>query len=1191
MKRFIILVLAFSALVLLKAEQKTETKQVCECKEGEANCPCLAQSEDNRPPPPKAQRALRSVVVSGQKPPVKKLVIKRRLHIKKAQVLKAKMVRTAQKVAKLDQIAKKAPPHMKRVVLRKKMQAIKRLRVLRRVLHNTHIKIRLLKKRILTAPLAVRSGLIAKKRLFKGKCAELLREIAAAESRVRVMKQKYRFLCVQKLKHKAVMAQKVHKQIKLRLTRVKLTISRTKMEIRVAEPAQRRVLVQKLKVLKKKFKKLAKAERTTRKTALILKTNVQKMQIRIDKQRVVVLKQKAKKMKRHMQKIVVKLQAIKQKVVTVQTALRNIPPKTPEAVKLKTKLLKLIKKTRFLSTTLVTLKQAFKPIKTSIQVQKKKVQLSVQLLKKEVRTDRCTQLQKKLQHELALAKELKMKFAQECKKAAKSAKAENLSKLQLIQTRIHKIQDRIEKTKAQISKVPLLFKARLVVKLKVLQKQMNFSKRRLNRVITKLETLKTRARVANPVERIKLQAQMARHEAKLKQVQKKLQIVTTKYTTLKTRYDHECSAKLEEQRRLTRAYMAELEGKLTNLGSQTDGYRRLIVLAKKEAAAKAKLAALRQRMMAEKNILLKKRIQAKIVATERKVAQIKQTKVEFVKKTKELRTAYEQKTQEMLTRERNAARLKQQQLKAKMALILQKKMAIRRAMIAAHDVNIKAALARQQAVEQQKLRLLRKKLSLAKARAVSVKLELKLRLKAITVEGKEAAMKQALLAKQEEEKLSKLQMLWESEAQEDLTIVLKNLQAEYAKKMAHLKKKLAQLVVERDNYTLHMGFQYRSEKSKRVLKTQKRFEAKIDALNRRLAQLKQDFAAYKLKAAKDLAVKEKLMSDKAMEKLKIKIGLLKRQLRQERERQAAALRAAQLTLKQSYIKEQSLLEQKILNTQSRIAALRADWMKRLSVLRSKLAQKTAKGDELAITLDSAKADAATQSKKYAKVQKAATLQGEAALAAQRKTYSVLISNSRGRLASIQSRFVKTKTDLEGQLQQAESERSVLTQRLNAQKKKYGKLMLSYKSLTATMSKQYDETLKVEKTKTEKLKAEYEKALKDCDGLFKQAQEESNVIRTKLDKKIEVLKSLREKKVRRAKMAVIIKTSEHEFAQHTKHIDKLEFERRKVCDIVGTPGPELRRMCQRLQNAINGLKWKDKDFMNKISNLRKEYDSI
>jgi hypothetical protein len=409
--------------------------------------------------------------------------------------------------------------------------------------------------------------------------------------------------------------------------------------------------------------------------------------------------------------------------------------------------------------------------------------------------------------------------------------------------------------------------------------------------------------------------------------------------------------------------------------------------------------------------------------------------------------------------------------------------------------------------------------------------------------------------------------------------------------MAHLKKKLAQLVVERDNFEAHMRFKYRSEKSKRILKTKKRFEAQIDAMNRRLAELKKSFAAYKLKSLKDLTMKQKQMTDKSMAKLKIEIGLLKHKLRQEKGRQAGSLRAANLALKQAYIKEQSLLEQRILTTQSSIAALKADWMKRVSTLQSKLAQVTAKGDELTISLDSEKADAAAKSKKYAKTQKQATLKGEAALATQRKTFSVLISSRRARLASLQSSFLKTKADLLLQLKKAETEKSLLLQRIADQKKKYGKLMIGYKSLTEKMSMEYKETMKVEKTKTEKLKATYKVELKACDEMLKKVQEESKVIRKKWDHKVAVLKTLREKKTRRSKTSILIKTSEKQFAEHTTHVDNLEIARRKACEIAGTPGPEQRKMCEKLQNAINDLKRKDKDFLDKINNLRRDYDNI
>ena len=1189
MKRFIILVLAFFALVVLKAEEKTEGTQVCKCKEGEENCPCLAQSEDKRD----IHMRHPGMVEMARKPvhPIKKLIIKRKIHIKKAQVLKAKMARTAAKVAKLHRIAEHAPPHIKRIVLRKKAMAVRHLRQLRRALRKTRIQIHVLKQKIHSAPIALRPSLVAQRTVFRNKCAELLKEIATAQARVKAMKEKFRFYCIERLKHKAILAVKIHKQMKLKLIRIKLAISRVKLHLKVADPEHARVLIHKLRVLKVKYRRLKKTEKTARKTAMVLKRKVQKMEIKIQIKKVAALKKKTKMLRKKITKLALKIKVVHEKIASLKIAIQQVPAKSPLAFRFKAKLVKFYKKVKFMQVTYTTLQASLKPLKAAVAIQIKQVMLTKKLMKKTIRTDRCTLLQKKLQHELALAKELREKFALECKKVAKTATAENLSKLQIIQTRIQKIHHKIEITKAKISKAPVVFKEGLVTKLTILKDKMVRAKRKLRFVITKLETLKTRARVAEGLERVKLAAVQSHLEAKLEAKKHKLDVFVHKYTVLKARYDRECDARLQRERSITHAYMTELEAKLRLLGGEAGKYKELITIAKQEAEAKAHLEALRHSLLSQRNLAMKKKIEAKIMAAQQKVAQIKSVRIQYTLTAKKLRKAYEQKTQALLVKERNAALAKQKALKAKMVLILRKKEAIRKAMIAAHDINIKTALARQQAIEKRKLKLLRKKIALAKAKSQSIKLEMHLRLKAIAAEGKESAIKQALLAKMEKEKLAKLQIEWETDADEDLNLSLKKLRAEYERKMAALKKKLAELVVEKDNYTIHMRFKYKQEKRKRVTSTKKRFDIQITALLNRMTKLKQTFEAYKLKAAKDLAAKEKKMTAKAMAKLKVQIAALKHKLRQERSRQATALRNTILGLKQEYIKEEAQLEQKILTMRSTMAALKAEWMRKIALLRGKLAQETASGDELAISLDSVKAEGAAKKKKYAETQVKAEKEGKAMIASQRKTFSLLISNSRARLAKIQSRFMKTKMTLKAQILKAKQESDILVGRLAFQRKKYNKLQGNYKDLTLKVDLEHRETMRVEKEKTKEQLVEFNQSLKSCDALLQEAKLESKKLRKELAFRITTLKTLRGKKARHLRIAVMINDSEKDFSIHTKNVDILEFQKRKVCDIAGTPGPELRERCKKLQEEINNLKAKDNGFLSKMANLRKQYDLI
>jgi hypothetical protein len=46
MRRFIALTLILVVLVAIRAEEAVEAKKECKCAEGEENCPCLAQKQE-----------------------------------------------------------------------------------------------------------------------------------------------------------------------------------------------------------------------------------------------------------------------------------------------------------------------------------------------------------------------------------------------------------------------------------------------------------------------------------------------------------------------------------------------------------------------------------------------------------------------------------------------------------------------------------------------------------------------------------------------------------------------------------------------------------------------------------------------------------------------------------------------------------------------------------------------------------------------------------------------------------------------------------------------------------------------------------------------------------------------------------------------------------------------------------------
>ena len=187
--------------------------------------------------------------------------------------------------------------------------------------------------------------------------------------------------------------------------------------------------------------------------------------------------------------------------------------------------------------------------------------------------------------------------------------------------------------------------------------------------------------------------------------------------------------------------------------------------------------------------------------------------------------------------------------------------------------------------------------------------------------------------------------------------------------------------------------------------------------------------------------------------------------------------------------------------------------------------------------------------------------------------------------------MKKKTMLEMQLKRAQEESSLLSGRLTVQKKKYTSLQGTFLESKKKLIREHTETMNAEYLKTKELKDDYEASIKNCDKMFQEAITESKKIRTQLNFKIKIFGELKNKKVKRAKWAVFINEAEKEFAFHAKNVDTLEFEKRRVCDIAGTPGPELRKRCEKLAAEIASMRTKDKSFEDKIATLHKQYDAL
>ena len=1204
MKRFAILLLCLLALGILKAEKVAEAKAACKCEEGQKDCPCLAQSaEDDTKErlvfaaPPPASPALRgkrpmSPLKPGMKPMVRvhKLKTKRAVHVKKANILKAKLAVVAKKAAKLAAIAHTAPPHAKMAIKKQQMKTVRMMQHLKVALKRTKMKVRLLSHAIKKAPLVKRQPLLVRMKAYKDKCGDLRRKIKVAMAQIKAMKEAFVKKCILSVKKKAIKAAKVYHELKVKVVQAKTALKKLKLKIKQTPPAFRASLIPKLKILKKVYVTVKKKAVRAQKVAVTLKIKVQRIAIKLEKKKIKAKKVELRILQRKTIKIERKIRITFKKIHVVKVKLAHTPPQSPKAVQLQRKLKRLVITSNLLKTKLKATKNSLKPIAKLIQLAKVKVHKMVVNVKKGVTATRCTLLQRRLERELLLFKRLKQKFARQCQKAATDATKANIAKLRHTQTKMDRLQGVIDTTKAKLRLVPKALRPVLVKVIHKMKLRMRNTEAEIRATMAKIAQVKANMAYAKHSQKSLLISSMDRLKQRLLWLQQRLPKVRNKYLLLKLKYKKMCEAQINKEKTMVNAYMTEIAAKLKLVQDRAAEYTKSMALLKKEAMLKMIAERLKQQKMQATNDLLKKKLERKIRRVLASIVKVKEERKEAKRKAIVLQKQLELKAQDVLKKERAMALQKEEVLKKKMAECLKKMAAIRKGMKEAHNVNIRTALASQKAAEAKRLFKYRSLIKLAAAKAKSAKVELALRKKAITTEEKEAAMKRALIIKKEQKLIAQLKIKWDHDAEEDLSLTLRKLRAVFRRKIALLKKLLVEAKLEQQAFTKESRILYKRNKTLEIEKLTKIFSLKIAKLKKKIAKAQADLKAYKAKAIDDLAKKERALNKKAQAKLRKMIVTFEAQLAAEVQRQKRLLMTLKVKLKQDLIKTKAELEQKVMTIMSRIAAMKAEMLKREAALQEKLASKKAEGQELRVSLSAAKEELAQKEGKFKKTKKRVMARNKQELAKHRELDAKEIAEAKASMAKLRAFYQKKEALLSTEVEKASSEVARFSEQLKEQRKEYATLQAEFLAEKTKLQKKHDAMIAEEKKKMMETEAEMKATLESCALKTHTLQEEVAHLKVELKSKVSHIIIIKDQAAKRKALADVMTATETQLREVESKTAAAELLQTQTCS-QGTPGPWLRKRCEQLRNSMNSLKSEAQAFEAKLKQYREKYSSI
>ena len=1159
MKRFIALILVLSFFVGLYAKGETVQKQECTCKEGEENCPCLAQSqevdtkEEARPHP--------FSVVVPQKVPMK--------FIPKAVIGKWAVQKRA---ARMEE---------------------KRLR---RAMANLKMQMKKLKARSKGVPLPKRKMLLAKRVAIKRSCLEMKMRIKAAVLKVKQMRKTYKEVCKKRVKQILQRTVQSIRTLKIQVVRLKSKVKTIKAAMRLAAKEDKKALVFKLKkavakvvILNEKIKaktlKVIQIRKTVKRQIIIKKQK----KVKVFKMKVVKLNQRKAVLVRKRTIIVTALKAVNTRASRIKQVLRRSSSADPTAMRLIRKLKVVMTKAQDLKSSLKKNTRKIMRINLFKRALFERINVVHQSIVRIHEDDRCLKLQKKLEMELKLANKLKTRYEKACQVAAMNQHQKSIQKAKAIKNKINRIKLTIQAIKASMGKGPKRMLRPMIIKQQILKAHIRKQQVKMIKVQQMIDKTQILCKKAKEEEKAKLLNDKQLLMQRFEKIKAKLLAQKKDYLMLKVRLRQKCNLQLNKQKALTKGLLLEIHNKLALSKKISADLHRALLLAKSEAALRKKAEKLKMAQLSAENKDLQDKIMAERKAIRLQIRQTKQMQVTARKEAKKLQVELEQKAQATLKKQRKIAKKKVGTLKLKLTSLAQKHVALKKALMEEKDAKVKAALLRQYKLQKVKIAFYKKQLRLKTGKILTLNLELKLRRSAVTAQQKEMAMKRVLAVKKAKVQEAKLVTAWNMEESKELELAMKKLHAEYDLKIGKLRTKLGQLRASMKQYKLTMTVRYKKETASKLDSQREAYEARIKKLRGRILKARKTLSLYKISAAKAHGKKERALRLRLSNEAAFEVNRMTMKLNLEIQKQKAALKALRSGLKADLTKEQAILNDRIMKIKAELASLKSEALRKEAVLRATLEKAMLARRELRSQLTYTKGETRSKRRNIAMKKREVERKNKHAIVEQGETDKERIAASQRHLAKIKMDALTMEAKLTARLKAAVDESKQFKHALEVQKQKYSSLNDRFSAWRSQQEKKHSQMLEKEKKKYESLHEELQAQARSCSTLLESTRTEIVQLEAKFKEAMTLLAQISDTKAKRSKARELISAAESKLHSQKIKISMATAKRAQLCD-VGTPGPLLRKICEKLAQEISELQKTATHWQSDISSYEVTFSS-
>lgn len=1107
MKRILILIVLLAAILGGQGLEEKKQEQACVCKEGEKNCPCLAQSQGKG----KLENTalVNKEVKAEDKPKAKiqaKATVKAKISVKVPEfhITKKELLKKLASKVKLKKIA----PMEKSNIRKYKVE-----------LKTVKSKLKALKSKIGRAAVAKKKKLIFEKQVFKKKCVDLKKAINETKAKLAAMEKSFSEECQKQAAIKEAKCTNILKELLPKINEIKAKIKEMKEMLGVAPKKDKPFIKRKIKALEKTLKgytdkqnkakgfieKLHEAKQKGEEEKL--KKQQKLLEVSIEKKG-----KKLMKLKTIKKKLLLKLTTLEKKVKAIRLTLQSKNIKSKDEKAKKVELEKLLNAAKLVKAKLDKAGQNELQLKKEQKEAALKIEEIKRVLKETKEKEECLKMKKKLADELLIMKTLRVKFQKECVKAIKTQKKKHIAKVLSIKEQINAVKLKIDNLKKIIKNAPRNQRKKLANKIKELQKILMVKMKLLQKREVKLAKIQKKMEVKSTKKLVQKKVELIAKVAATKK-----EIIDYKKLTklLKLKHKKACQDALIREKEKSRESIAEIKRKLEFGQKHAESLEKALKFSNKISDLSAKVESFRQQALEATDPQLKSELQKQETNLKNQLTKAKKGLQDEKSKAKALQHELDQKTMRQIEKEKKLNDKAEIEVEKLMKASLAKEESLQKELKKAGDKEVKDALQKELDIEKKKLKNLNIKLREIHQDQTALAHEMDLQEKEAIQRLREEELREAMMAKNMKNLETQLRYTLTTKFTKNKNDQVAAQTALNEKELAEHQKRLK--MAQAETTTTKVAIKAAGKKKLldilgNIKKTNEEILAKLE---KELKEEKLNGQMLKLVLEKEHSEKLQKLDKRLLAESRAKQLNMKKEIQKEIARGEAAIKAAQMKSKAEIEHEKKNAKKKIKIMEKEIEKIKKSSMKEKLALNKDILNAETHTSELTTSLELEK----KQNKQLDKEMTDWTKQEDKIFKAKAKKIKDAETAANKKITkditSEKAKVKKGESDLEARLKAAKAEVAKNKADLVKESANYKKLQTEMETYITTQTKKNQ--AEIDKAMA-KRKAD-EKVMKDklakCEKSIKDEQKSLKTLQTDFEAKMNQIKALNNIEEKRA----------------------------------------------------------------------------